>query len=109
MPKNRQDAIHAFHILNYFVGDIVAASRVRQLFQSPGITSMVSPVTFACVNRMCLFYLFLTLDKWAEFYDHFHFVIPEDCRADCKSLLNQIRYGLSPSMHRRPVSRLRIQ
>ncbi len=91
MPKNRSDAIHAFHILNYFVGDLVAASQVRRLFQSPGVTSKVSPATIACVNRMCLSYLFLTLDQWAEFYDRFHFVIPADCRADCKWLLKEVR------------------
>ena len=91
MPKKRQDAIHAFHILNYFVGDLVAASQVRRLFQSPGVTSKVSRTTVACVNRMSLAYLFLTLDKWTEFYDRFHHVIPDDCRAECKSLLKEVR------------------
>ena len=33
--KERQDAVHAFRILNYFVGDIVAASQIRRLYQSP--------------------------------------------------------------------------
>lgn len=99
MPNNRQDAIHAFHILNYFAGDLLAASRVRQLYQSPCATSKASPAVIASVNRMCFSYLILTLDKWAEFYDRLRYVIPEDCRADCKSLLKEVR--------RRDIKRLR--
>jgi hypothetical protein len=91
MPSKRQNAIHAFHILNYFVGDLVAASQVRRLFRSPGITRKVKLDTVACVNRLSLGYLFLTLDKWAEFYDRFHDVIPDDCRSVCKSLCKEIR------------------
>ncbi len=90
MPKTRQDAIYAFQILNYFVGDLVTASQIRRLFQSSIITSKVSPATIDCANRMCLSYLFLTLVKWTEFYDRFHHVIPADCRADCKSLLKEV-------------------
>jgi len=91
MPNKRQDAIHAFHILNYFVGDLVAASQVRRLFQSPDVTSKVSSTTVACVNRMSLGYLFLTLDKWTEFYERFRHVIPDDCRSECKSLFKEVR------------------
>lgn len=91
MPKKHDDAVHAFHILNYFVGDLVAASQVRRLFQSPGVTSKIKPTTVACVDRFSLGYLFLTLDKWTEFYDRFHHVIPDDCRAECKSLVKEVR------------------
>ena len=39
-----------------------------------------SAATVGCViSRMCLSHLFLTLDKWAEFYDRFHHVVPADC------------------------------
>ena len=37
MPKSRQDAIFAFQILNYFVGDLVAASQIRRFYQSPDV------------------------------------------------------------------------
>ncbi len=90
MPKKRQDAIHAFRILNYFVGDLAAATQVRRCFQSPGVTSKASPATIACVNRMCLSYLFLILDKWEEFCDRFHGVIPDDCRGHCKELRKEV-------------------
>ena len=90
MPKKRQDAIHACLVLNHFVGDLVIASRIRQLFQLPAVTSKASPSTIGCANRMCTSYLFLTLVKWTEFYERFHHVIPEDCRADCKRLLRDI-------------------
>ena len=91
MAKVRQDAIDAFHILNYFVGDLFAASQVRRLFHSPDVTSRLKPSTVACVDRFSLGYLFLTLDKWTEFYDRFHRVIPDDCRSECKSLRKEIR------------------
>ncbi len=62
MPKKRQAAIQAFRILNYFVGDLVAASEVRRHYQSPGVVNKASPAALGSVNRMCLSYLFLTLD-----------------------------------------------
>lgn len=88
---HRQDAIYAFHILNYFIGDLVAASQVHKLFHTTFFTDKASPSTVACADRMCLSYLFLTLAKWTEFYDRYKKVIPEDCIADCKSLHKEIR------------------
>ena len=39
---------------------------------------------------MCLSRLFLTLDKWAEFYARFHHVVPADCRGACKQLVKEV-------------------
>ena len=48
---------------------------------------------------MSLSYLFLTLDKWTEFYERFHDVIPDDCRSECKSLVKEV--------HRRKIKGFR--
>lgn len=98
-PSVRQDAMHAFRLLNFFVGDLVAASQVRRLFQLPSVNQKASSTTVACVNRMCLAYLFLTLDKWNEFYRRFHHVLPSDCRLECKRLLTEVQ--------RRKINRFR--
>ena len=90
MKKNRQDAIHACRILNYFVSELVTGSRVRSIFHSSIVSRKASVATISCVDRMSLAYLILTLDKWTEFYDRFHCVIPEDCREVCKDLYKEV-------------------
>lgn len=90
MRDQRQDAISAFRVLNYFVGDLVAASQVRDLFLSEKISATVPPRAANCVHRMCLSYLFLTLDKWSEFYRRFNSIIPSDCKPACSQLRRQI-------------------
>lgn len=90
MSKTKADAVHAFHLLNHFVGDLVAGSQVRRFYQSPRVASLADAATIGCVNRMCLAHLFLTLDKWAEFYDRFHHVVPADCRSACKQLVKEV-------------------
>jgi hypothetical protein len=99
MTKSRTDAIQAFHLLNHFVGDLLAGSQVRRQYQSLAIANRVSAITAGCVNRMCLSHLFLTLQKWTEFYERFHHVVPADCRPTCKKLFKEVQ--------RRQVSRFR--
>lgn len=91
MSGKREDAISAFHLLNGFVGDLAAGSQVRRLFMSSRSSNNMSAATLGCVNRMCLSHLLLALDKWSEFYDHFHRVIPDDCRPACKQLTSKVR------------------
>lgn len=90
MSKNEK-AIHACRILNFMVGDLVSAMQMRELFLSESMAKLVGGEAIGCANRICLSYLILTLDKWAEFYNRFHKVIPDDCRAGCKLLLQEIR------------------
>lgn len=90
MPDQRPEAISAYHVLNHLVDDLVAATRVRDVFQSPVLMDQLSNSAAGCLNRMCLSYLFLTRVKWTEFYDRFHRVIPDDCRPECKALLKEI-------------------
>lgn len=93
--ESRDTAIQAFHILNYFVGDLVVASRIRRHFQSLHAANQASSAPHGAVNRMCLSYLFLTLDKWDEFYRHFHPIIPDSCRNACRQLRDEInRLGI---------------
>lgn len=75
----------AVAILNYLLGDVVAAVEVRRLYLSTGQAN-----ASAAVSRMALSYLFLTLDKWIEFYERFGRVIPEDCREPAKVLKKEI-------------------
>jgi len=89
--SKKENAVHAFRILNFMVGDVVTATRTRELFHTDSFAELVGEQVIVCANRMCLSHLFLTLDKWAEFYNRFHKVIPDDCRSECKSLLKEIR------------------
>jgi hypothetical protein len=91
MTKTKTNAVHAFHLLNQFVGDLAAGSQVHRFYHSPRISNLASATTIGCVNRMCLSHLFLTLDKWEEFYNRFHRVVPTDCRAACKALVKEVQ------------------
>lgn len=91
MPPDKDKAIQAFHLLNYFVGDLVAASQVRRMLQTQQFSGKLSNAALGCINRMCLAYLFLTLNKLSEFYDRFHSVVPDDCKSIFKDLVKDIR------------------
>ncbi len=90
VTTDRQKAIYAFQILNYFVGDLTTACHFRALYQISDIKKMALPEVLSGVNRLSLSSLFLTLAKWGEFYDLFLSVIPKDCREACRSLRNEV-------------------
>src|SRR5262245_32312936 len=92
MRDRREDAVAAVRILNYFVGDLVGACHVHDVFELLGSKiDRRHAKSLKVIYRISLSYLFLTLDKWSQFYDRFSAIIPSDCKAECKRLHNEIR------------------
>jgi hypothetical protein len=87
----RTKAIEAFRILNDFVGDLVAGTRSLEVFESPGFASKIGENTQLILRRMCLSHLVVTLSKWAELYDRYKAVIPNETRAACLELRKEIK------------------
>ena len=67
MNNSKERAIQAWRLLNDFVGDIVAATRVSEVVEQARI---LNERALRVTNRMCFSHLIITLSKWAELYDH---------------------------------------
>jgi len=87
MNNDKEKAIQAWRLLNDFVGDIVAVTRVPEAVERSRI---LDERALRVTNRMCFSHLIITLAKWAELYDHYASLIPEDCLPACKGLKREI-------------------
>ncbi len=87
MDNIKERAIQACRLLNDFVGDIIAATRVPEAVEQSGIMNQRA---LRVTRRMCFSHLIITLSKWAELYEHYASLIPEDCRPACKDLKKEI-------------------
>ncbi|MBU2875937.1 hypothetical protein [Marinobacter salexigens] len=89
--SKRNRAVHAIDLLNDFVGDCVASVMVLHEYRrilhgdEEQITALVA------IQKMCLSYLILTLNKWLEFYDKYSAIIPDELRVECKALTKTLR------------------
>lgn len=90
MEESRERAIEAFWILNDIGGDLIVATRAFEYFETTQFKGGASNQVFRIFNKMADSFLFLTLAKWIEFYDRYHFLIPPDARAICESLRNEL-------------------
>ncbi len=87
MNNDKEKAIQAWRLLNDFVGDIIAATRVPEALEQSGILDQRA---LRVTNRMCFSHMIITLSKWAELYERYASLIPEDCRPACKELRKEI-------------------
>ncbi len=87
MNNRKERAIQAWRLLNDFVGDIVAATRVPEAMERSRILNQRA---LRVTNRMCFSHLIITLSKWAELYERYASLIPEDCQSACRDLRKEI-------------------
>jgi hypothetical protein len=92
--KKRQTAIEAVDVLNDFISDCITPVNVyKNYFQY--IIQKIDDINvrnnlLVSINRMCMSYLILTLDKWIEFYDRYNKIIPSDLHSECKNLKKEL-------------------
>ena len=86
MNNHKERAIQACRLLNDFIGDIIAPTRVSAAVAHAGFDEGVLRIT----DRMCFSHLIITLSKWAEFYGCYASLISGDCRPACKNLRKEI-------------------
>lgn len=90
MTKTKDRAVEAFWILNDFIGDLITAVRAFEYFNSPKFKAGATDKVLRLYNKMADSFLFVTLAKWIEFYDHYKVLIPEEIRGKCKQLRNEL-------------------
>jgi hypothetical protein len=90
VQKSRERAIEAFWILNDFVADLVGGTRAFEYFDTEKFKAGAKEHVLRFYNKMADAFLFLTLAKWIEFYDRYHLLIPEELRATCKQLRDEL-------------------
>ena len=83
-------AVEAWRILNAFVGELIAGTRSVELYESSGFKRGATPNVLRECVKMSISYLFITLTKWAEFYEKYHQVIPKEVRPACRELKKEI-------------------
>jgi hypothetical protein len=85
----RQRAIEAHCIANDLVRDLVAASRIHEIYETETARATMPEVNVG-VHRVGLLYLMLTLSKCAELYERYKAIVPADVRVEFKALRNEI-------------------
>ena len=90
MERTKERAIEAYWILNDFVGDLITGTRALEYFDTPKFKAGASGQVLRTYNKMADSFLFVTLAKWIEFYDHYHILIPKEVRSVCKQLRNEL-------------------
>ena len=88
--ESRQKAVEAWHLLNYFVGDLVVATRGFEVLSPEVLPAPLPRGVQAGFNRMCYSHLFVTLSKFVEFYKRYKAMIPDDCRQPWKAAQQQL-------------------
>lgn len=89
--NDRERAVEAIDILNDFIGDCVASVNVFRDYWNALKDDASRQNMLVAVHRLCMSYLLVTLDKWLEFYDRYHGLIPSDLHDECKKLMKELR------------------
>lgn len=91
--KKRQTVIEAVDVLTDFISDCITPVNVYKYhfkyIQKIDDISVRNNLSVS-INRMCMSYLILTLEKWIEFYDRYNKIIPSDLHSACKNLTKEI-------------------
>lgn len=87
---SRERAIEAFWILNDFIGDLITGTRAFEYFDTVKFKAGATDQILRNYNKMANSFIFLTLAKWIEFYDHYRILIPLEQQATCKQLKKEL-------------------
>jgi len=87
----RERALDAVDVLNDFIGDFITSERAFRYFAGRLQRGEFSQESFVALQRMCISYIALAFAKVEEFWEHYHDIIPPDCRDECKKVLKEIR------------------
>lgn len=88
--SSRERAIEAFWLLNDFIGDLITGTRAFEYFETAKFKAGATDQILRSYNKMADSFIFLTLAKWIEFYDHYRMVIPPEQQMTCKQLRNEL-------------------
>jgi hypothetical protein len=66
--NQRERAVEAVRLLDYFLMDLITGTRILGIFESPALASKITPHMGVALNRVAISHLIVTLSKWTEFY-----------------------------------------
>lgn len=81
----KERAIEAFWILNDFIGDLITGTYAFDCFDLPDFKKNATAEVLRRYNKMADCFIYITLAKWIEFYDHYLPIIPHHLKKKCKS------------------------
>jgi hypothetical protein len=87
----RKKALEATSVLDLILVDILTCTNILRIFDKPFFSRKFSPIMAAGIHRMCLWYLFLALCRWYEFYIRYKKILPAGSVAICRDLSNEIQ------------------
>lgn len=87
----KERAIEAFWILNDFIGDLITGIRAFEYFDTPKFKAGSTPEVLRRYSKMADCFIYITLAKWAEFYDSYRVVIPPNLLDKCKFLRKDLK------------------
>jgi len=87
----RQRALEAYEILNELIGDLVVTTNVFKDYHYPAFVPVMTSSYQAAITRLCVYHIVMSLAKFIEFYQKYKSVIPEDVRANCTALQEDIQ------------------
>ena len=76
--------------MNDFVGDCIASVNIFNVYHRLAEEQSKQNVLIT-VQRVCMSYLVIILDKWLEFYDRYSRYLPTDLHDECKKLSKELR------------------
>ena len=83
---DRSVAIDAVDVLNDLVGDLIAGTRVLSDYHQDYRNRRIGEGQMSAVQKMCISHIALAFAKTLEFWERYHHVVPEDHRAQLKTL-----------------------
>jgi hypothetical protein len=90
MSNKKSRAIDAARILNMLRLELIVGTRSLEIFNKILPHRELGGAAEQGMIRMCHFHFLLSLCKFVEFYDHYHSIIPEDCKQQFKGAVREI-------------------
>ena len=87
---SRERAIEAYWLMNDFIFDLITGIRAFEYFDTAKFKAGATTQVLQGYNKMADSFIFLTLAKWIEFYNHYRMVIPSEQQTACKQLRNEL-------------------
>jgi hypothetical protein len=92
IPNRRQQAADAHRIANDLAHDFVAGVKSYDLLVTDiEINQRLTTSESFGATRLCLFHLALCLAKYAEFYEHYKGLLPDEVRLACLTIYREVQ------------------
>ena len=87
---DRNSIIDAVYVLNDIFDYLVAGTMVFNKYQTMYESGEFSQPGIVAIQKMCVSHLILALSKLIEFWKHYHYLVPNDLRAEMKATIAKL-------------------